>query len=1041
MQSIWSILELEPTKDVSAIKRAYARLAGKYHPEEEPELFLQLRQAYQAALNYAQGGEEPFPQPAPEPPPPEQEGWQLRDLDAPPRSNPYEQHEAFLNFVQLYTGKRQKDPKAWMDYFISPAFLEVMREREFTALLRRTVENQRQTCPPSKEFLRWLSIAYQYSQEEAKDRSGREFRTTAGAGFDGLEDIFQIALHGPIPKRLEGNDLAMFLSFFEYNRLCALAENSGWSDQALTEAGKIVGIYTVSGLQDRCVLRSWDDKIRYPAGVRLLEHFFRRTDLPGELYRILWDKLGLKSALFGRAKVLHGGLRELVLQRVPDVGADEVDVRLLNRERDAYSQRVSQNPEREEEESAAFFQHPELQKALRSRRFVEEQLLHYAFWLGPLTGDGFLRRIREFYQANPSLPCAGQVVEQVDRTFRQQRIIRWDREDKSAPVPQGEPEPADRPFLRHWLNTGFCTAQHPDTRRPLLDYLKENLPYQPEWSRRFLDSPEGGITPRAFTIQVEGVTVETVFHLRYIEYRLDGETACQQCLPWRVLEGVQGRYFFYLLPLAAAFRSQLPQVQQELLRRLEDTAAPAEDREFLAGCLADYVCRLTEPTGEEDDPLDRLPLELFAENEEHLYGASWYRRQGVLFLFEQTSAGRQNLPKGEYDHLYDEDSALALARRLVEEAASPTGYDLSLLRELPWKVHFQPPTGPERVLEREDIMDDEDLAAGKPPLTQEDLEDLLGRFGRGELRRLEMHWFIGELVLIQDRSGYACLFFESGLQGGGWYAMLSMPEVYRTVRHEQTNFLPFGLGRLPDYCLFRDPAPILGNLNQVFPQIGRGDIQTQVGDRQLWARNLSLGNAHNGFLNMIKQKVGGFPPERARNYILTKFLVSRYPVLVQWTNLQGLRTQRQISKGGYGQGNLGLVEFMQQKLAYLRLTWEIPVSEGTLTRRHLVLLQDNGRFMLVWLQDDTQRAEFYVSDVRTYLDVEGKRYPKDTFLGRTVPTYLVHTDLKRLRNCLDLLLDDIDHTDQITGQFAQFAWERPDKPRPYAQIREELLPD
>ena len=40
MDAIWTALGLEPTKDVSAIKRAYAEKAKTCHPEEDPEGFL-----------------------------------------------------------------------------------------------------------------------------------------------------------------------------------------------------------------------------------------------------------------------------------------------------------------------------------------------------------------------------------------------------------------------------------------------------------------------------------------------------------------------------------------------------------------------------------------------------------------------------------------------------------------------------------------------------------------------------------------------------------------------------------------------------------------------------------------------------------------------------------------------------------------------------------------------------------------------------------------------------------------------------------------
>ena len=52
MENIWEILGIEPSQDTAVIKKAYAQQTRKYHPEENPELFLRLRKAYEAALAY-----------------------------------------------------------------------------------------------------------------------------------------------------------------------------------------------------------------------------------------------------------------------------------------------------------------------------------------------------------------------------------------------------------------------------------------------------------------------------------------------------------------------------------------------------------------------------------------------------------------------------------------------------------------------------------------------------------------------------------------------------------------------------------------------------------------------------------------------------------------------------------------------------------------------------------------------------------------------------------------------------------------------------
>ena len=72
------------------------------------------------------------------------------------------------------------------------------------------------------------------------------------------------------------------------------------------------------------------------------------------------------------------------------------------------------------------------------------------------------------------------------------------------------------------------------------------------------------------------------------------------------------------------------------------------------------------------------------------------------------------------------------------------------------------------------------------------------------------------------------------------------------------------------------------------------------------------------------------------------------------------------------------------------------------------------------------------------MDVKGSRCPREDFLGRSVPSYLVHRDLERIRNCLDLMLDDIANCGPVVNQFGEFAAGDPVKPRPYEELRREL---
>jgi len=59
---MWNILGIEPTKDIKTIKAAYAKLAKQYNPEEHPEEFKRIFDAYKSACAYARSKNTPEPQ-------------------------------------------------------------------------------------------------------------------------------------------------------------------------------------------------------------------------------------------------------------------------------------------------------------------------------------------------------------------------------------------------------------------------------------------------------------------------------------------------------------------------------------------------------------------------------------------------------------------------------------------------------------------------------------------------------------------------------------------------------------------------------------------------------------------------------------------------------------------------------------------------------------------------------------------------------------------------------------------------------------------
>ena len=49
----WKILGIEATDQIKDIKRAYAKRSKEIHPEDHPEEFIQLHDAYQQAIALA----------------------------------------------------------------------------------------------------------------------------------------------------------------------------------------------------------------------------------------------------------------------------------------------------------------------------------------------------------------------------------------------------------------------------------------------------------------------------------------------------------------------------------------------------------------------------------------------------------------------------------------------------------------------------------------------------------------------------------------------------------------------------------------------------------------------------------------------------------------------------------------------------------------------------------------------------------------------------------------------------------------------------
>ena len=1081
MDSIWNILGLEPTREKSAIKRAYAKKTQSCHPEDDPEGFMRLRDAYQAAMDYAQGNEDvPMEQGASDADEaPAEAGWTMEEPEDGP--NPFEDSEAIRQFLELYTGKQRKDGKRWLDYFTSAAFLDAAREPQFTRLLLEHVNRLEGEYPVNREFLNWFCVAYQfvgkklvYRNPDGSDRVEFEFQIYQGAEFDGLGDVFEIAKKGPLPKPPRGNELGVLNSFLEYRYLAALAEAGDWGEEAVGAYSEIIGRYAAAYITDNCQQRRDMDYERHPAGLRMMVHFFERYELPDELYRIAWQKLDLKTALMGRAKSLYGSLRERALERLPDIGEEKREsFAKLKTETIPYFagcyQRAGSDPQKDMEETDALFAREDFQRALLNRRFVEEEMLHT--WVSDHRCDYYLQRVIDFYEAHPAAPCAQRIIDRAKEMLRARENAARLQEEQAEDASEAAMTLSGRAFFRHWINTGFYQARDPESGQYLMGWLNQELPYLDEWSRRFLNLEGDCIPePKTLTCALGEDRVEVRFHLRYIDFLLNGALVCRPCLEWdRVAALEDTDTFFFLLPITVAAYNRFEEVKGELLRRLEDTATPEEGRAVIAACLAGQVCslpltRVLRPLEEDELPENgnpctendgrrwellppeaALPFELFAEDAEHLYGCAWSQQYRVLDLFQQTRYGRQFVGDEPYEKVPDGETAAALANQLLDETINPRGLALEELVNLPAEVYSEPDF---LAVYRDSSRWGEDMprALLGEDVTREALETLLWLFAGGRINRLELSWPcaipVGEeqeheprrsLVFLKGGDKFACLYFDDF--GAQSYALLARPELFGKDKGRGFKSVPFRQSSLSGEVIHRGFSTIQRQLPTVFSQVSwPNNVKFLAGGIWYYAAIVTHGRHK---YNLDKQLLGGFSEERAHNNEDARFYFYTYPDTAVWTDGEGNVETLAVNELNRSSLQKVMLQFLGGAWPKLRLTWGSEAEK----RRHIVLLHESGRFLLVWVDEAKRQVEFHVADHGTYLDVEGKKYPKDTFRGRTVGAYIIHDGAAALRNPLELLLANMDEPSRIINKFAEYAGEKPVKARPYEALWDDLVGD
>ncbi len=111
----WDVLGIEATKDEAAIRKAYKTQLSHTNPEDDPEAFMVLRQAYEKALDYARGTGV-YAQPETEE---SEEADETLTGDLLPPDHPAYAWSKDLQALYMDFSRR-RDPKAWETLYADP---------------------------------------------------------------------------------------------------------------------------------------------------------------------------------------------------------------------------------------------------------------------------------------------------------------------------------------------------------------------------------------------------------------------------------------------------------------------------------------------------------------------------------------------------------------------------------------------------------------------------------------------------------------------------------------------------------------------------------------------------------------------------------------------------------------------------------------------------------------------------------------------------------------------------------------------------------
>ena len=601
-------------------------------------------------------------------------------------------------------------------------------------------------------------------------------------------------------------------------------------------------------------------------------------------------------------------------------------------------------------------------------------------------------------------------------------------------------------------------------------YRYSEFPYNQEWVYQFLTTENNNLdnnkTPYKkieYSLQdgEEKAEVEIRLHLYYVEFIINGEPTYRPVFDWDWLATIEETdIFFHLLLMTVTLYDRYDIVEQEIIRRLYSLRLTLSKNQIqtIAALFAEHICLISiiddrycledEDYLEDKDseesckeyqksykdssipPIDpaqllaRLSYVIFMEDSSKLYGAlctpsistNWIK------VFEQPLNGTVHTLFAEECSVNSEDELKQIAMNMLQQQVTTSQYALENLVNLPIAVYLTPSGNMEKNINIPKELTEQQI-------TQQSLTEAIKLFQNGTINRLEFSWKLPfnvkqeyearrSLVFLKDGGNYVCLLFDDNYVE--CYGLPVHQSRYKWIE-EDFDFVPFLKEKLFSKHIHKSFHTIEIQLEFVFKSI------QFLNGFSYWTQAINVSHGRNKY-NIDKQLLGNFPVEWAHNNLSDKIYLDIYPSSFTLTNLQKETETIEIKTSNRFKLQNAFQKFLKGEAQEFCLNW---------SSFNLVLLQEDRRYMLVFLQNETSR--FCVANKESYLQTNEEHSKTELFCGKITPSYLLHTDIAAFRNSLELLLAKLDDPQCIINEFGQYTNEEPTEQWTYKIICKEFL--